>query len=149
MYSPVELREMAEHLLDLADRIGPEGEGMDVLDEDFTIDELVQLRSKLSSMRKAIDVVNKALAKYWHDQYTGQTHDTEYDTWYVTQRKGKRAWDDTLFFDWLASKDATELSKLVSVSAVKVSGMSPSERETLLDESPTSETVSIESRPRR
>ena len=36
-YSPMELREMSEHLLDVARRIGPEGEGMEV-DEDFTIE---------------------------------------------------------------------------------------------------------------
>ena len=148
-YSPIELREMAEHLLDIARRIGPEGEGID-LDEDFTIDEVVQLRSFLSETRRAIDVVNKGLAQYWTREFgQGTRHEDEFTTWYIGQRKGKKAWDDDAFYEWLATKDAEELSKLVSVSSIKVSGMTPVERETLLNEEPTDDTLSIQNKPRR
>jgi hypothetical protein len=147
-YSPTELREMSEHLLDVARRLGPEGEGMEV-DEDFTLDELVQLRSFLSQTRRGIDLVNKALAVYWHENFNGQQHQTEYDDWYVAQRKGKRFIEDSGFFEWLTTLDAERLSKLISPSAVKVSGMSPVERETFLDETPTTDTLAIQNRPRR
>jgi len=147
-YSPVELREMTEHLLDVGRLLGAEKEGM-TIDEDFDLEEIVQLRSNLSETRRAIDLVNKALAVYWHEEFGSEPFDDEYDTWYVAQRKGKRIVDMDTFFAWLATKDADELSKLVSAGSVKVSGMSPAERDTMLDESPTNDTLAIQSKPRR
>ena len=56
---------------------------------------------------------------------------------------GKVIIDDTAFYEWLASKSAIQLTKLVSASAIKVGGMTPAERDTLLDETPTSKNLSI------
>ena len=148
-YSPIELREMAEHLLDIARRLAPEAEGVDFLDEDFDIDELVQLRAHLSATRKAIDLVNKGLARYWVERYGNASHEDQYETWYVGHTKGKRVYDEPAFYAWLATKDADELAKLVPTYSIKLGGMTPVERETFIDETPTSNDVSIQSRPRR
>lgn len=148
-YSPIELREMAEHLLDVARRLAPEAEGIDFLDEDFEIEELVQLRSHLSATRKAIDLVNKGLARYWLERYGRTPFETEYELWYVNQTKGKRVYDEPAFYAWLATKDADELSKLVPSYSIKLGGMSPAERATFIDETPTSNDVTIQSKPRR
>ena len=64
------------------------------------------------------------------------------------QTKGKRIVDADMFYAWLATKDAEELSKLVSAASVKVGGMSPVERETHLDETPRNDDVTIQNKPR-
>lgn len=152
-YSPIELREMAEHLLDVARRLGPEGEGMEV-DEDFMLDELVQLRSHLSATRKAIDLVNGGLARYWEEHFPGQAFEDEYLVWYVGKSKVRRAADEDMLLDWFATLDREQLAKVVNpnrlAAILKVSGLSPVERDTLLIEeySETSGT-SIQSKDKR
>jgi hypothetical protein len=136
-YSPIELREMAEHLLDVARRLGPEGEGLEV-DEDFDIEELVQLRSHLSATRKAIDLVNGGLARYWEQHFPGQQFEDQYLIWYVDKYKVRRAADEDMLIEWAASLTASELAGVVNANRLagilKVTGLSPVERETLLIE---------------
>jgi hypothetical protein len=152
-YSPIELREMAEHLLDVARRLGPEGESLEV-DEDFTIEELVQLRSHLSATRKAIDLVNGGLARYWEKHFPGQQFEDQYLIWYVGKTKVRRAVDEEMLLEWVAGLNADELAKVVNANRLaailKVSGLSPVERDTLLIEeySETSGT-SIQSKDKR
>lgn len=147
-YSPEELREMSEHLLDIARRIDKEGEPL-TLDDSFTLEEMVQLKSFLSSTRQAIDMVNKGLAMHWDEHHHGEQYDMEFNSWYVGTRKGKVILDDDTFYKWLATKTPVELSKLVSASSIKVGGMSPAERDTHLDETPRSTDVAIQTSQRR
>jgi len=147
--TPEQLRETAEFLLDIARRVGPEGEGMEI-DDPLTMEEVVALRSHLSATRRAVDVVNKSLAQLWTREFgISNRHDDGANEWYVAERKGKVIINDDMFYAWLATKDADELAKLVSASSIKVGGMSPVERETHLDERPTDNTLSIQSRPKR
>lgn len=142
-YQPEQLREMAEFLLDIARRIGPEGEGMEV-DGPYTMEQLVQLRSFLSSTRTAIDKTNSALARYWNENYPGEVHEDKYHYWSVGQAKKKTIVDGDMFLGWLASLDAERLGKVFNpnrlAEVVKVTGMSPAERDTHISEgySPTS-----------
>jgi hypothetical protein len=153
-YSPIELREMAEHLLDVSRRLGPEAEGIDLLDEDFTIEELVQLRVFLSSTRKAIDLTNSALARYWMENFPGQQWEDKYTTWYVDRSKRRVAAYPDMLLEWFAGLDAEQLGKVVNpnrlAEIIKVTGMTPVERETLLIEeySPTSG-MAIQSKEKR
>ena len=130
-------------LIKLGQAVSGEGEVLTLSDWDLSLEDLVELRSELSSMRNAIDIVNKALAVYWNDTYKGQSLEDEHTKWSVKAAKGKRIIDESSFYAWLASKDADDLSKLVSASAIKVGGMSPVERETFIDEEPTNATLSI------
>lgn len=58
------------NLVRLAERLGPEGEGLDLSDiGDLLFDEdLAALRSKAATMRSAIDEVNRALARTWAER---------------------------------------------------------------------------------
>ncbi len=59
-------RKEAYRLIELAQRIGPEGEGIELTDMEYEFQEMAELRNLLSSVRKAIDIVNKGLARAWH-----------------------------------------------------------------------------------
>jgi len=122
-----------------------EGEPLDLMDEDFSMEDIVRMKSYLSNQRKAIDMVNKAFAVYWDEMHHDEIFEEEFTKWSVGTTAGKRIVDDTKFFEWLASKSAIELTKLVSATAIKVGGMSPAERDTLLDETPTNMNKTIKS----
>ena len=70
-------------LLDLARRIGPEGEGIDVSDLDLSVEDLVEIKSIVGQLRTAGEVVNRALAQEWNDQYKGRAIDYGADTYYL------------------------------------------------------------------
>ena len=145
----LELTTETQALLHLAEMVGPESEGLDLSDRDYTLEELVAMRSKLSATRRAIDVVNKALAKNWDDNHGNAVYEDEHKVWSLGRPKGKRIIDTEVFYQWLATKDAEDLAGLVSASAVKVGGMTPAERDSLLDETSTQKELSINNKDRR
>ena len=150
---PAQTEKVAFDLMQLADKVAPEGEPLDLTDRDMTLDELVQLRSQLSSWRKAIDLANKALAKYWDEKFPGQKFDNGYGEWSVGNTKMKELVGDDLFMEFLASKDADGLKRLFTPSrlatVVKVSGMTPAERDTFISEVFTDAGLSINRKEKR
>ena len=138
-----EITTQAAALVKTAMKLVGEGEPFDISDHDFTVEDLVSMKSLLSTQRKAIDMVNKAFAVYWEDVHFDEVFNEEFTRWSVGMTKGKRIIDDTIFYEWLASKSAIELTKLVSASAIKVGGMTPAERDTLLDETTTTMNLTI------
>jgi hypothetical protein len=147
MLTPKQVREQAVALLDVAHMLGTEGEGM-TIDDEMSPEDMSQVRSYLSSMRRNVDIVSKALAMKWvaegHDGYVDHDSGT---LWYVGKPKGKKVVDPDMFFQWLATKDAEELKALFNPNAVKVGGMNEAERSTHLDERPTAKDVSLMSKP--
>ncbi len=141
------VEEAAMDLIKVAVLVGPEDEGLDLTDQDFELEDLVALKNHLSTMRHAIDVVNAALAQYWKETYGSTRYKSQHDSYGLSRTKGKKAIDKTLFYEWLATKTATELSKLVADYNIKVGGMTGTERTTLLDESPSNDRYSITARP--
>ena len=139
----------ATEMIRLAQMVGPEDEGLDLSDLEYTIEQMAHLRSELSGQRRAIDMVNKALAQAWDVQYGNGVYEDEFKEWYLGRAKGKRVIDPDTFYAWLATKDADELARLVSASAIKVGGMTPAERDSLLDETSTQKELSINNRERR
>ncbi len=148
MLSKKELREETESLLSTAMMLEPESEGM-TIDDSYEVDEIVQLRSHLSTMRRSIDIINKGLAKLWLQEFPNIKHDDEFTTWYLGQSKGKKILDASAFFAWVATLEPERLEALFSASAVKVGGMTETERMTFLDETPTNAGLSIQNKPRR
>lgn len=145
--TPEQVREKTVELLHAAHRVEPEAEGM-TIDDDMSPEEMSQVRSYLSTMRRNIDVISKALAMKWADEKWGSYADEESGTlWYVGKPKGKRVVDPDMFFGWLATKNAEELKALFNPNAVKVTGMSEAERSTHLDERPTAKDVSLIHKP--
>ena len=139
----------AAKLLTLASRLSPEGEGIDLRDNEYSPEEMAQIRSHLAGMRRSIDAVNNGLARAWQLDNTDEVWDDGANTWYVSKSKGKRVIDLDLFYQWLESKDSDQLSRIVSANAIKVGGMTPTERETLLDETAVNDRFSITSKPNK
>ncbi len=133
----------AAALVKTAMKLVDEGEPFDISDLDFTVEDLVRMKSLLSTQRKAIDMVNKSFAVYWDDVHFDEVYEEEFTKWSVGMTAGKVIIDDTAFYEWLASKSAIQLTKLVSATAIKVGGMTPAERDSLLDETPTSKNLTI------
>ncbi len=139
--------EMLE-LIDLAKRLDPEDEGIDISDREYTPEQMAGIRSLLSTTRKAIDMVGAALAIEWDAEYKGEYYNDGANIWSVGRTKGKKVIDLDSFYAWLATKDADEMSKLISATAIKLTGMSDQERSTFLDESPTSDRLTLKSKKR-
>ncbi len=148
MLSKKELREESDSLLNLARRLGPEGEGIEI-DNEYELEEVVQIRSFLSATRTAVDVVNKGLAKLWLREFPNVRYSDEFVEWYLGQAKGKKILDKDSFYAWLATLDAERLEKIVSAASIKVGGLTETERMTFFDETPTNDTLSIKHKPRR
>ena len=147
--TPAKLKKETQDLIARALLLAPEAEIFEP-DREYTVEDMSALRSRLSRMRTAIDFINKGLAIHWKAEFPGEAwNDEDADLlWWVGTTKGKRIVHDELFYEWLATKDAEELAKLVSATAVKVGGMSEVERSTHLDETPRNTDVSILNKPR-
>jgi len=139
----------ALELIELARRLAPEAEGIDVSDREYTMQDIAEIRSLMSTMRSAIDTVHTALAKDWNTRYKGETYDDGANIWSAGRSKGKKVIDPDALYAWLATKDADELSKLVPAYNIKVGGMSDAERSTFLDERPTNDKLSVKMKPKR
>ena len=131
------------NLLRLAGRVKPEGEGLDLTDNEYAMEDMAEIRSLLSTMRSSIDLISAALAVAWDEEFGGKTYDDGANTWKVGRTKGKRLVDEDSFYEWMASLEADQLKKLVSVHGIKVGGMTEGERQTFLDESPRNDKLSL------
>ena len=65
----------AAALVRLAMKLVDEGEPFDISDLDFTVEDLVRMKSLLSNQRKAIDMVNKSFAVYWDDVHFDEVYE--------------------------------------------------------------------------
>ncbi len=144
-----DIEALGDQLVNRARYLGPEDEGIDVDDLDLSLDDIVGIKTRLSGIRGAIDIVNRALAGYWEKNFDGEKLEDEYTTWYVGRSKGKKFVDEDGFYEWMATLDAKRLKRLVSIGGLKVGGMNEGERETFLDESRVNDRISIQSKPRR
>jgi hypothetical protein len=133
-------------LLRTAGKVKPEGEGMDITDQEYAMEDMAEIRSFISSMRSSIDLISGALARAWDEQFGGKSYNDGGQTWKVGRTKGKRFVDEDAFYEWMATLDADQLKALVSVHGLKVSGLSEGERQTFLDESPTNDKLSLNAR---
>ena len=143
-----------EHAIDLMKQavlLGPEGESMD-LEGGYTLDEIIRIKAAIGSLRKAGELVGRALAQAWHADYPGQEIDDEWNVNYLGHAT-KRVWQDEqaeVFANWLKSQDTDTIMKVVgAASKVGVSGVPWSVRDSVFDEEVTDDELRIKSRPRR
>lgn len=141
------VRAEASNLLAIAERLNPEGEGLDLTDRDYTVQQMAELRSYLSSMRSGVDAVNGGLARAWEAEHLGESYVDGTNKWWVGRAKKKEWIKDAGFHDWLATLDADRLATLINPNTIKVGGLTPAERETFFDESKRTDRLSIQSKP--
>lgn len=147
-YDFEEVRADAHRLIDLAYFLLPEGEGMDLSDEDYTVGYIAELKAVLGNMRSGIDLVTKALAQVWHELDPGAkmlVGNTMYSTGYNT----KKVWvhDDggLAFAKWLKKQPAETVAAIVAPASIRVTPLGAA-RNTFLDELKTSDQLTIKSR---
>ena len=140
-------KQEARRLIDLAFLVNPEGEPLDLIDNEYTTQQMAELRSHLSSMRSGLDAVNGALARAWETEHLGESYADGTNRWWVGRAKKKEWIKDAGFHDWLATLDADRLATLINPNTIKVGGLTPAERETFFDESQRTDRLSIQSKP--
>ena len=141
------VRAEASNLLAMAEMVLPEGEPLELIDREYSPKQMAQLRAHLSSIRSGCDAVNNALARSWSEDHDDETYNDGTLRWWVGRTKAKRFIPDSGFFDWLATLDAARLASLVNPNTVKVTGLTPAERETFFDESKRTDRLSIQNKP--
>ena len=109
-------RREAYDLIELSEKLVPEGEGIDLTDRDYTFEEMASLRNRLSTMRKAIDVANKGLAKAWYEKDKDHYFEDEYNKHWLGITK-KVAWMDSdtplAFAKWLKKQPAKTIELIL------------------------------------
>lgn len=138
-------------LLNIAGRLQPEGEPLDLRDREYTPEEMAQMRSYLSRQRKSIDLINAALARAWQLDHTDEVWDDGANEWSVRRAKTRTVIDNELFMRYVSDLSLDELEKAFSAGqlgrVIKVRSLGPTMRETLLDETEIHDRLSIESKP--
>ena len=142
----VEMRE----LLELAGRLGPEGEGLDLTDREYDFENMAQLRARFATMRSSIDIVNKALARAWHDKDPDGYYESEHMKWWLGYSK-KQAWqsDESAegFATWLKEQDVDVVARIVTAYGVRIGQVDKAARATFFDEVKGSAQATIQSKP--
>ena len=149
-----EISNEALELIRLADKLVPEGEGLDLSDKEYTVQDLIEIKQELSRMRKSIDETNRALAAAWLNQY-GDTGAEWLDTYYYlgAQRKVRfQPEQDIPFFEWLRTQDADVIAGIVPARTLRVTGMPSGIKDAFLDTSVPeldAKTARIQAQPAR
>lgn len=149
------IRKTTHSLIDLAEKLGPEDEGMEVDDLNLTVEEIIEISGLLGQMRKAGELVKRALAQTWNDNHAGET--AEYgDHEYFLGYASKRVWQpgqDIAFAEWLKQQDTDLVKRIIGPAyGVKVTPLGRPDsplRETFFDEERTSDDLRIQTRQRR
>ena len=137
-------------LIDLAERVGPEGEGLDLTDRGYEFEDMARLRSRFATMRRAIDIVNKALAKAWYDKDPkGYIELDNLKYWLGASKKQQWQNDDSArgFATWLKKQDVDTIAAIVSPYSVRIGQVDKAARATFFDEEKDENQATIQSKP--
>ncbi len=121
-------RKEAYDLIELARRLLPEDEGIDLTDREYTFEEMATMRTRLSGMRRAIDIVNKGLARAWHARDPkGYVEMENVKHWLgITKRNSWMDEGSPLgFAEWLKKQDAELIASILPSSPTYPMRMSP------------------------
>jgi hypothetical protein len=146
------LEQEALDLIEMAHKLLPEGEGLDLTDREYIIEDIIRLGRTLSGMRSAIDKINAALAGAWWDEYgdVALTLDEKH-YWLAPPRKVKiQPGMEDAFFDWLKDQDNEIVAAVVPAHSLRVTRIPPVMKDTCLDigkEEPTAANVRIQNKP--
>lgn len=143
-----ELEKEALELIDLAMRLGPEGEGIDVVDREYLLEDMIRLKGTLSRIRTATEVANRALAEAWMDQYGNVAMHLDGDNWWVAHAR-KVIFQDNMarpFAEWLKAQPVETIEKVVSVASIRVTPLGAA-KDTFLDTKPSSAHRTIQHKP--
>lgn len=113
-------RELLYRLIELAEQLAPEGEGLDLSDLDLEPEMIAELRGRAGTLRSAVDAVNRALAYQWADQLPHPRAVTMLPGERLAKlswAKAKPKWLDgtgLTFADWLLTQPAEIVARATS-----------------------------------
>ncbi len=140
-------------LIEMALWLDPEGEGLDLTDREYELEEIVALRDLLSRMRRGIDITNRALAQAWEADYHGQSYETEDEIFYLGKTYHNVFSDDgTAFAEWLKEQPVEKIRQIVKADSVRVTPIGDKDsviRQTLFDKKATNDDIRIQRRRKR
>jgi hypothetical protein len=146
-------RQEAYELIELGEKLGPEDEGIDLTDKEYTFEQMAGLRGRLSRMRKAIDLVNKGLAAAWHKKDPKGYFEDEHEKHWLGITK-KVAWmdEDTplAFAKWLKKQDAKTIALILPSQppyGLRMTPIPEAARDTFFVKLSGAEQASIQSKP--
>ncbi len=131
------VNQQALELLELAIMLGPEDEGIELDDQDYQLADLVALKNRISKLRGAADIVNRALSRYWKEHYAGEKYEQEHTRYWVGHSKYIQWADEganAAFAEWLKQQPVGKIAGIVGLHGLRVTPMSQAERDTFLDE---------------
>jgi hypothetical protein len=145
-------RQDAFDLLEKAMLLMPEGEPFDLTDLELTPAETAIMKSVVSRVRSACDIVNRALAEAWQINYPNvDSVEIGDDLYWLGPAKGKRYTEGGAIAlgEWIEDQDdpARAFANTVSASGVKVSGLPDDVRAEVLDEEPRNDEPRIQTMP--
>lgn len=143
--------EECHRLIDLAYFLKPEGEGMDLDDQDYDIEDIAHLKAILGNMRSSIDMVSHALAVEWDQQKPGSKYQVG-DIVYSVGHNTRKVWahDDkgVAFAEWVLEQNDPELlASLIPPNNVRVTPLNAhGVTDTFIVKEQTNDTLTIKSR---
>jgi hypothetical protein len=137
-------------LIDIALILDPEGEGVDLADREYTVDDIVALKGLMGSMRKGIDIVSGALAQVWHQLYPEVGGYSMGGQRYYLAPNKRTKWQSNeagvAFAVWLTEQDPKLVERIVPAYGVRIGSVPDEARATFFDERPTDDNLRIQSR---
>lgn len=145
-FEALEQAVVTDLLLELADYAIRTPGRLDLSDrDDLDPHTIAAVRDTASRMRGACDAVSRALAELWVDRW-GEGWMRTSDGRHVTVGRGSGPWriaDREAFAQWLRAQDADTIAQVVS--GVRVGPLGQAERDTFLEQSPGSLSITLTS----
>ncbi len=140
------LRAEAHELIDLATFLSVEGEGVDLTDRQYTIEEMAQLKYVLGSMRTGIDAVSRALAAAWAETDRFAQANIGEESYYLGKQKRVK-WKDANaekdFAAWLTKQSEDVVAAIVPAYGIRIGQVPEKIRKAFFNEEPTDDDLRI------
>jgi hypothetical protein len=135
--SASDLERSAMDLIDLALKLLPEGEGIDLGDQDYDdVTDIIRLRYTLTRIGNAVKEVNRALAIEWEERFDpDEWVELEGNVWSLgTNRKVVYIEGmEEAFGEWVKDQPAEKIAKIMPARSLRVTHMGNAARDTFLD----------------
>lgn len=122
-------------LINLGLKVVPEGEGMDLTDMDYTLDDIVRLKVMLTRIRGVCDAAGRALGELWEEEYYNEATEINGQRWYMGASRKVQFIEgmEEAFGEWLAAQPPEKIVSIVPARTLRVSKMGNAARDTFLD----------------
>lgn len=124
-----------DELIELGLKVVPEGEGMNLLDKEYTLDDIVRLKIRLTRIRGVLDAAGRALGELWEEEYLGKGTEVNDDYWWMgpTRKVEYIEGMEEAFGEWIKDQTPEQIIAIIPARTLRVSKMGNAARDTFLD----------------